>query len=233
MRRKPRVVWLPPTNLNSFGSDNTCGIQIFSVDTSDAVPVASGEIPLVIDGQADPLAAESSLSDVENNGYRLRRIVGKIFVQNQGSDENTAAFTLVTAGIMVRSVIPDTGVSFAAGTASEALLNVSNIRNYGDPWIWRRTWLIANADVARDPAAAGLKLTPNNWGHGPSAVDGPHVDQKTARIIGAEERLFLDVSVRQNTEAAGQIDMVTTIIADLRVLASMRTSAGNRRNASR
>jgi len=235
MRRKPRVVWLPPTNANSFGSDNTSGIQIFAVDTSDAQPVATGEIPLVIDAQSDPLdaLAVNSLSDIENSGYRLRRIVGKIWVLNNGSDETQAAFTIVTAGIIVRRALDSTGVSYAVQTGDETLINPAHIGNYGDPWIWRRSWFISNRDVAADPANAGLNLTPNNWGHGPSAVDGPHVDQKTARLISSEERLFLNVSVRQNIESAGQIDMTTTILTDLRCLASLRTSTGNRRNASR
>lgn len=235
MRRKPRVVWLPPTNANSFGSDNTSGIQIFAVDTSESGPVATGEIPLVIDGQAQVLdvLGANTLADVENSGYRLRRIVGKIWVRNTGANGNSATFSVVTAGIIVRRSIPDTGTSFAVQTGQEDLINTAHIENYGDPWIWRRSWIIAPLEVAVDPANAGLNLTPDNWGHGPSAVDGPHVDQKTARIISSEERLFLNVSVRQNTEGAGINDMTTTVLTDLRVLASMRTSTGNRRNASR
>jgi len=229
MRRKPRVVWLPPTNANSFGGLNTNGIQIFAVNTSGVAPKATGEIPLVIDSQDDPLAPETSLADVENSGYRLRRIVGKIWVQCQGSDENTAGFGLVTAGLIVRRSNPADGQSFAILTSNENLISTQEIGNYGDPWIWRRSWLIGNPLVA-DPE---FGFVFNNYGHGPSAVDGPHVDQKTARIVGPEERLFLDVTVHQNTEDQGEIPIVWTVLADLRVLASMRTSSGNRRNASR
>lgn len=231
MRRKPRVVWLPPTNANSFGISNTSGVQIFAVNTTGVAPKATGEIPLVIDSQDDPLAPETSLADVENSGYRLRRIVGKIWVQCQGSDENTAAFGIVTAGLMVRRSNPQTGQSFALTTSLENLISTQEIPNYGDPWIWRRSWNIANPlgiDVDNP-----FGLTANNWGHGPSALDGPHVDQKTARIVGPEERLFLDVTVEQNTSDQGEIPIVWSVLCDLRVLASMRTSSGNRRNASR
>lgn len=231
MRRKPRVVWLPPTNANSFGSSDTSGIQIFAVNTTGAGPVATAEVPLTIDAQSDPLALDTSLADVESSGYRLRRVVGKIFVQCQGSEENTAAFGVVTAGLIVRRVDDSTGASFAILTSNETLINTQEIRNYGDPWIWRRTWLISNPAIFEVDNPFGIVA--NNYGHGPSAVDGPHVDQKTARIVGPEERLFLDVSVRQNTEDQGEIPIVWTIITDLRVLASMRSSSGNRRNASR
>jgi len=231
MRRKPRVVWLPPTNLNSFGGLNTNGIQIFAVNTTGVAPKATGEIPLVIDSQDDPLAPETSLADVENSGYRLRRVVGKIWVQCQGSEENTASFGLVTAGLIVRRSNPATGTSFAVSTSDENLISTQEIGNYGDPWIWRRSWNIGNPFIVEAENAFGL--TANNWGHGPSAVDGPHVDQKTARIVGPEERLFLDVTVHQNTADQGKIPIVWTVLADLRVLASMRTSSGNRRNASR
>lgn len=230
MRRKPRVVWLPPTNANSFGGLNTNGVQIFAVNTTGVAPKATGEIPLVIDSQDDPLDPATSLADVENSGYRLRRVVGKIWVECQGSDENTAAFGVVTAGLIVRRSEPATGTSYAVATSNENLISTQEIGNYGDPWVWRRSWVLFNPAQALN---GSLEDNCTNWAHGPSAVDGPHVDQKTARIVGPEERLFLDVTVHQNTADQGEIPLVWTVMCDLRVLASMRTSSGNRRNASR
>lgn len=230
--RKPRVVWLPPTNANSFGQSATSGIKVFALNTTEANPHTVGEIPLVIDSQDDPLDPNTSLADVESSGYRLRRIVGKIWITNDGSDENTASFGILTAGLIVRRSNPATGQSYAlTSTGADSLLSPQEIPNYGDPWIWRRSWRIANTSSVADARRPNIPV--NNFGNGPSAVDGPHVDQKTARIVGPEERLFLDVAVRQNTEGAGEIPIVWNVVCDLRVLGSMRTSSGNRRNASR
>lgn len=76
--------------------------------------------------------------------------------------------------------------------------------------------------------------TENNGLGALAGMDGPHVDVKCARIIGPEERLFLNV---QSTILAAstdpQITTITRVFADLRVLVTVKSSVGNRRNASR
>lgn len=240
--RKPRVVWLPPTNANSVDTVALIsGIQTFQLDVStDAVGDAvTGEIPLTIDGtDVDPLAASSSLSDVENSGYRLRRIVGKVFafaLQRPDGVNNNAFAAAVTAGIMVRRIDPgsDLSLGFLAGsTPSDELINPQYIRNFGDPWIWRRTWVLGNNQAAQRQGAGFFGNFPESNTEYGSAVDGPHIDQKTARIIGPEERLFLDVSAEILTSGSNSTFSVR-VWSDIRLLASMRTSSGNRRNASR
>jgi len=242
-RRSPKVVWLPPTNANSLGT-NTTGYQIFSVDAAGGTgSFAVGEIPLTIDSQSDPLAAESSLSDVEDSGYRLRRVVGKIFISAvQNSDPAVTPLIpsrfLVTAGLIVRRSDDTTGKSLAALTADAELLGPGEIRNYGDPWIWRRSWILYNLGIPRaDNQIFNDQGPTNNYTFGSGGIqDGPHVDAKTARIVGPEERLFLDVSstvlVQSADNQGGEFSPIT-VVTDLRILASMRTTVGNRRNASR
>lgn len=91
MRRKtkPRVVWLPNTNANSFGAFGRSTSQTFVVDNPSTAPgaVTVGEIPIVIDSQDDALDPATSLSDIENSGYRLRRIVGKIVILTDQSND--------------------------------------------------------------------------------------------------------------------------------------------------
>lgn len=243
-RRKPRVVWLPPTNANSLDSGTgTNGYQIFAVDVAGTTvgTFAVGEIPLVIDAEDDdPLGAGTvTLADVESSGYRLRRIVGKIFCfQRQRQDINGPPDkVLVTAGIIVRRTDPTSGLSLALGNANAAeLLSPGQIRNFADPWIWRRTWVLSDESSVGQAAQFPRQASSNIGPEGPCAgnLDGPHVDQKTARIIGPEERLFLNVSSTiLNPGADGQVTASTLVVTDLRVLASMRTSTGNRRNASR
>lgn len=248
MRRKsPRVVWLPQTNANSLG-----GLTVYQGDTLSSGPLtgntAFSEIPLVLDAAQSPVfTIDSSLADLNNSGYRLRRIVGKIWVicgqSDPGAFVDSPVNGICTVGIMVRKADTATGASLGAladpvGNANSPAL----IENTSDPWVWRRSWFLGNeyafdnvlsqgaeGVVTRDPQAATNFL---NYAGG--NADGPHVDQKTARIVGLEERLFLTWSVTtvtQSANAGGQLNWA--LFTDLRVLGSLKTNVGNRRNASR
>lgn len=246
MRRKtkPRVVWLPPTNANSVdtAARSTWGIASIALAGAPGGPGATVEIPVVIDGNAatDPLATNATLSDIENSGYRLRRIVGKIFCFIGQTNVLNEDLYGITAGFIVRRTNPNTGVSLASATPAE--VDVADIDNSADPWIWRRSWILSNkpnltpftaGDFSQAAAAevAGFGPGVNYGSFFGSAVDGPHVDQKTARLVSQEERLFLDVSGIPLLGVENPCSLV--VIYELRVLASMRVSSGNRRNASR
>lgn len=243
MRRKsPKVVWLPQTNANSVGSPTniTSSIQTFVLGVAGSLAspgeFAVGEIPLTIDATGqDPIGTEdTSLSDMFNSGYRLRRIVGKIFVSAHQVANDGPSAIIFTAGIIVRRVDPSTGVSLALTAGIAENIAPSEIRNAADPWVWRRSWLLVNT-LATDPAFVVNSGNICNYGNrSGSAVDGAHVDQKTARIVGPEERLFLSCSATTLDLANDEQDVFnTTVHTDLRFVASMRTSVGNRRNASR
>lgn len=248
-RTKPRVVWLPPTNANSLG-DGSQGYQGFVLSpTGSTGNTAVADIPMVIDSQLSVNDPEThSLADIESSGYRLRRIVGKIWVQVGVSSFGTDApfSAIVTAGFMVRRALTSTGQSLAALAEPTGLTDVSpaEIDNWGDPWIWRRSWIVYNPLVASNltnnpTTGEDIPLNPNvptsNMEYG-SVADGPHVDQKTARLVGPEERLFLDVSasiLNQPNNPASTSPISIGVFTDIRVLGSLRTSAGNRRNANR
>lgn len=237
-RRSPRVVWLPVTNANSVGNGNVSQLQTFVVGVAGTTGDSSvGEIPLVIDAEVDPLGATTSLADVENNGYRLRRIVGKIWCRyDQDDAQNPTGIprqVAVTAAFIIRRTNPAVGTSIALQTGDADLLHPQHIENSADPWIWRRSWILHNnLVVAASLIAPGLAT---NWIGGTGGnSDGPHVDQKTARLVGAEERLFLDVGVTILVPGTNQAQTGNvTVVTDIRVLGSMRTNVGNRRNASR
>lgn len=239
-RRKARVVWLPQTNSNSVDATNRSTWSIATVAAPAAGPPGVIEVPIVQDGIAsDPLNPNSSLADIEGSGYRLRRIVGKIYcfiAQTQSSGEDIWG---VTAGFIVRRIDPSTGAAVAA-FAGNTNIDPSDIENGMDPWIWRRSWLLSNYEISTSITATtgGQDST---WVHSAGGAnygrlypggnaEGPHVDQKTARIVGPEERLFLDVSA---TPIIASQDTSLVVIYEMRVLASMRTNIGNRRNASR
>jgi len=250
-RKSPRVVWLPQTNANSIG-DQT---QVYQLDVISNLAgitgtTATSEIPLVLDSQQSVVAnVDPSLADIENSGYRLRRIVGKVWVQMAqsapGSDASAPNSVIVTAGIIVRRCDDATGASFAS--ANDANINTGFIGNTGDPWVWRRSWTLGDRYTRDTESFVALSLStvlahsqffPScNWGaeYAGGIAEGPHIDQKTARIVGPEERLFLDVSATILGETSNQPGTGATIAywTDLRVLGSMRSSSGNRRNASR
>lgn len=241
-KRRPRVVWLPNARENRYGANGT------SVDPADNSAFelsldygtdglnVTGIIGVVSDQPASLAFAGSltSLSDLQSSGYRLRRLVGKIFVgidQVAGTVATPQATDiLVTAGfIVLRTTQLGAPLSNLGDYAVNALAGV------GDPWIWRRSWYLGNnaAKFAQQPAAITAFLPESNTILG-SALDGPHLDQKTARVIGPEERLFFVASAQaQNPGGQENLTNRCRIVGDVRVLASMRTSSGNRRNASR
>jgi hypothetical protein len=248
-RRKPKVVWLPATNTFSVDDAASSTWSLASVSITGAAAASGGvggkiEVPIVQDGNtSDPLNPLSSLADIESSGYRLRRIVGKLYCFIAQTAPATEDLWGITAGFMVRRVDGSTGGSIAVAASAATnfnLIDPANIDNSMDPWIWRRSWLLSNyfTGTAATPLANNIfedvmhSGGGTNYGRGyPGGnLEGPHVDQKTARIVGPEERLFLDVSA---TPIITANDSSLVIIYDLRVLASMRTNIGNRRNASR
>lgn len=204
---------------------------IFSVDAEAGFSVQGAGVISVVHDVPAPVATElSSLADITQSSYRLRRIVGKIFVSLQQLDDpNVQSSVIVTAGLIVLRV------------GDDALPLDTNLNHYSpqrqdsasDPWIWRRTWMLSNTFRATSPASffGGAFWPPTNADYG-SVADGPHVDQKTARIISAEERLFLVVGTTSFDGTSG-FTLDLRVVTDLRVLASLRSNAGNRRNASR
>lgn len=240
-RRKPRVVWLPPAASDRLGANPAiAGFQQGAFDffldilgpgsvtgnTATGYVAINSDLPSA-EFQASNVAAVS-LSDIENSGYRLRRVVGKIFVsmfQSLAVSEDIPQ-VLVTAGLIVLRV---DGSGTPLSAADPRAYDPSSITNWGDPWIWRRSWMLSNFTEA-DPL--GLPLFPDTNTNFPSALDGPHVDAKTARRIGPEERLFLIASATV-AKAGGGGNAHISITGELRCLGTMVTSAGNRRNASR
>lgn len=248
-RRKPRVVWLPPSAVGRIGinpavSGISPGAFQFVQDItgpSTAGTSVTSVFPVLSDlpspaFQGSNLAVDS-LADIYSSGYRLRRIVGKLYVgMGQTSPDvgqsSVAQVILCTAGFIVLRVKQD-GTPIADSDPDS--YSPSIINNWADPWIWRRTWILGSVDAATHPHifTGGILWQENNCQYG-SVADGPHIDQKTARRISTEERLFL-VCTTTLLDTTTQEDGVVQSFwyGDLRCVASLITTAGNRRNASR
>lgn len=250
-RRKPRVIWLPQDRFNRIGVLPGVGATLGTQQAlGTGVLLAPGlggssttsVYPLVGDPPANIAlagAAGTSLSDLISSGYRLRRVVGKLFVQVYQSNPAATydpAFPnnfIVTAGIIVLRV-DDLGLPINPTTE---LYSTQILDSTMDPWVWRRSWRLANQinlinSGAPNSANVSTAALPGNSYAG-SVADGPHVDQKTARVVSNEERLFLVMTVVSLDGGDAQTTWPIEFQWDFRFVATLRSNMGNRRNASR
>lgn len=253
-RRKPRVVWLP--TFRQDGPDESFAANAPGVSgtlTLTTAEVVYDAFPVTFDRsissaqvqEGEPLyEPTTSLQDlVSANEYRLRRIVGKAFLSavSDELDDPPANSCLVhcSVGFIVCKTYDD-----GAPTTDFNSVNPLSSESMNDPWIWRRVWILNPYGNARaiDTANSALffqnahMFPPTTAGYG-SVADGPHIDQKTARVIHREERLFCIVAARQwvnDPDSIALAEVQLRYMVDYRLLASLRPgSSGNRRNASR
>lgn len=123
-----------------------------------------------------------------------------------------------------------------------------------DPWIWRRKWVLSSATWSHltttsssFPAGSEAQITndmavkwPFSTAEYGSVADGPHVDQKTRRRIGREERLYWLVAGRVWDPARAVVSNpayvypgVVFYTMDNRFVGRLSSRMGNRNNASR
>lgn len=248
-RRRPKVVWLPIDITNRMREAGpaplgsaSAGFQIGLVVSPTSPSLGGGGqtlLPVVKDEPQIITGLTETLSDLEGSAYRLRRIVGKIFVQpaqiSTLQNANNATSWMVTAGFIILRV--DVNGAPMAGNANE--YDPQSLDSTRDPWIWRRSWAvsdqqqIASLNAASPDAKQLIYPSSNINGYGGGVLDGPHVDAKTARVVADEERLFLVFGAVALDGSSQGDDSVINIFGEVRVLASMRTQSGNRRNASR
>lgn len=230
-RTKPRVVWLP---ISEEGSAIPSAATTLLGNGGSVISGPTGNFsteltPITFDAPTATLT-EASLADFEKSSYRLRRIVGKIFAGVEAVEFTTAPAAIVFyAGFIVLRVDGN-----GAPLSTAINYHPGIFENERDPWIWRRSWLLGNriVDAPTIVAFPGFNTAHGGTWDYESVADGPHIDAKTARIISDEERLFL---VTGAVAIGGQQGAFLNYswVADLRVLASMKPSSGNRRNASR
>lgn len=233
-RFKPRVQWMLPLGTDPASGDEfpqwpaaqyDCGLTIVGRDPTTVVQALTWDYPPEESILANQIV---SLADLESSAWRLRRIVGKIFVGC--STPGLAPAFAVTVGFIVLKVNEDDGTPLrAADTTAYAPDTVSANR---DPWIWRRAWVLGHGPVTGGVYNAGINSLPNDNTKYGSVADGPHIDAKTNRRIGPEERLFMVLTARNwcNPSEQGNNEMFWYL--DYRLLGSTM-KASNRGNASR
>lgn len=254
-RRRPRVAWFPTfggARITEAESAPYPGID-FEQDVNDSKP--NGDIfweaqaltfdtsESAVQAQSDP--ADKTLKDiVAGNEWRLRRLVGKIFVYTLPFAKGDAADTLIDAafGIIVCKTYDD-----GAPLTDFSEVNPLSQESMEDPWVWRRRWIFNPAgplsntvpttgDLSNNFAYTDIPASNIRYG---SVADGPHLDAKSNRIIHRSERLFAVFACRALnplTEPWNSSFRFTRVRAffDYRILGSLKSSSyGNRGNMSR
>jgi len=251
IRRKAKVAWLPlygnasqdETETYAYGAAGTLLARSDGQITWEAFPLTFDHQDTAYQAQNVAAAQYVTLRDiVEGNAYRLRRICGKVFVGAKPAFVLNENYSYGATEVAVGFILCRTD---SAGDATTDFDEVNPLiqESAEDPWIWQRRWLLGMSQVPNDPQAsltlggniAAQFPSTNVNGYG-SLSDGPHIDQKTARVISADERLMCVVACRQFAFGDGitnQVDAMLGYNVAVRLLGSMRTNVGNRRNASR
>jgi len=219
----PNIGTVPtdPTNLTSA----TAGRETVLVwdPAADTQPTV-GVIPLTFDTPQEPDAFTSDIpmGYFLNNEYKLVRLVGKLFATplwNAISNDTNPILTnppaiLYTSGFFIARAQDELdtngGADVPIGFATSFLTSYNpdipdTIR---EPWLWRRQWILGNNRLldhlrtngftnsgAIDPIWAHAALPPTTANYG-SVADGPHIDAKTRRKVGNDDRLWWAQSIQ-------------------------------------
>lgn len=233
MRRRRKVTWLPNVGSLTAQPGNVYQgiIGNFAVPANTSSSVLGGPsilrvFPAV---QDEPLDEETSqdnpgnLARIVGQEYILERIVGKAFIagvsDSIGEDTGPKAI-LVTAGFFVARVDPQ-NQNFPIGSTEGGVDNIEfsemygpqNLRTVREPWIWRRSWMLGTEFDNTQP----LTAFPNTTGFYGSVADGPHIDAKSKRRVGNDERLFFALEGR-SFSASDERDGTVSFVIDYRVL---------------
>lgn len=238
MRGRRKFTWFPTLgSASAQGNPHVLSGRSFSVQVlpNNTGPVINTFIlPVVPDAplnEQDAAVGEGRLVQAIGNEWFLERIVGKLFLAQGLGVATAAAATLVGAGFFVaraNDVNSGGGIGTPVGSASVAERN----ENYSpihdnvirEPWLWRRTWILGGQ--AGSATFQGFTFAPLFNGFYGSVSDGPHIDAKSVRRIGNDERLWLAVSTASLILSEAQSDNLVTGYLDIRVLGALRKAKG-------
>lgn len=262
-RRRSRPLWFPPLGAGfTAGSpevEDFTGGSTFQIQVPADKTISSAFLPVTFDtGQENELAVSGAggsvtLADLMSSAWRLRRMVGNVFATYQITGEAA----LDPAPSVPVACVFSVGAMVLAQDASGAPANQdfpAGVRrdDYTDPWIWRRVWLLGCGQkilrqntsppnlygirpsfaALADEEAVFANFPRSNTDYG-YVAGGPHIDQKTNRVIGPEERLFLLFSTKALPLGhTYTTDAFVTGYFEFRLLGGL-AKASNRRNASR
>jgi len=232
MRRRPSVVWLPIFGTDFSDGEglqsSAGGLNGTTANIPNDGKFINDVNPVTFDYTDSATAEEDdqarSLQDLTaGNEWRLRRVVGKFHCA--AVTEAVSGTELPTLDVAAGFIILKTDDSGNPDHTGDWYNKEGPLAQDGaeNPWIWRRRWILTpwNESVTYDAsntsgnilsALAAINATLRGNGRWPSTTagyhsvaDGPHIDQKTARRIGRQERLYfwLRQSARQLRRRSG------------------------------
>jgi len=241
-RARRKFTWLPTIGTaGAAASDNASGRE-FELDTNanGTTNVIISELTFDEPSEGDFLDSTfNKLSEIIGSEWFLKRVVGKLFIGrvtlSAPDPEQTAhPGILVGAGFFVARSDDRQGPAGAKQPIGSATLT-ERVENYNplgeecirEPWLWRRTWVIGG-DSNRNLGESGFRNFPASNAFYGSMSDGPHIDARTARRIGQDDRLFFAVATMGLP--IGQIVDEPTVIdgyLDFRLLGALRRARGD------
>jgi len=257
-RIKRKFTWFPTigTAVGPQDSDNLNG-RTFSlaVNADGSTNVLISQLVPDVPVEGDELNPDDPGQLVQHIGqeYILERLVGKIFIdmqarRNAANDPSNWDSAIVGVGFFVaRANDADVGggvnTPIGSATPAERQENYSPLAEdtIREPWIWRRVWALGNQAFVQIGAASqivsfntanvtagGAFYPPTTAGYG-SMSDGPHIDAKSVRRVGNDERLWMAVASagfpRVGLEQVNQAGVLGGYL-DLRVLGRLTRARG-------
>lgn len=245
-RRRSKGTWLPTLG-ETTGIDEPFSTVTGIDDSMDLK--ANGNLTtrihvITLDAPRETQSDDFTLADVLGSEYLLRRIVGKAFILHVGTDE-TPIYALVACGFFVARADPENAF-YPLGAGTNVITTPDENRSFSpleqetqrEPWLWRRSWVLGNSgvnDVSADPGSTtgtaklpllpGEIAPPSSMKYG-SVLDGPHLDAKTLRRVGQDDRLYFAISSCRwpvsNTPDPQQEDGIIVYHIDYRLFGSLR-----------
>lgn len=219
-------------SVSAIGSSETLNGRSFTVatiaNTGGGHTINTLVLPCtadaVVEGQNAPFIERGIV--LQESDWMLERIVGKLFI---GLDIETteSPAVLCGAGFFVARSNNESGgggdTPIGSATAAERNENYSPLHEdtVDEPWLWRRTWLLGGS-----PTSFGLTTFPLNNAFYGSVMDGPHIDAKSVRRIGNDERLWFAFSTASLAADVEQTNGAVRGYLDYRILGALRKSKG-------
>jgi len=238
-RRTRKYTWFPQLGDQGENPEDDRAMLNVSVPTSPGDGSLSDVniFSIIPDQPKDtPGTTDQQLEQYIGNEYFLRRIVGKIqFAVSPRSivDIANSGFTYGFAVGFFVGRADRTASGFVApvgaATAVERKENYGphSLQNVREPWIWRRTWVMSQPFFLADGSEAweGTHYPYHNCLG--SVAEGGHIDAKTARRVGNDDRLWIAVQtvLLEGGATPGNMNHRDGFM-DIRLLGALRKSHG-------